>query len=103
MKRLSSLLLLASAICCLPLGAATVTLVAPLTPTGPFDVQVNVTGVFDAPHDLDFLLGYGFDLAFDSSVLTYLGETPGALFSDVIGSPTADVAGLANAVLLGPG
>jgi hypothetical protein len=88
-----------------PARGATITLVAPATVAGPFDVVVNATDVFAAPHDTDFLLAYGFDISYDNSVLAYLGETPGALFTDLSGNPGigAQVAGVAAAILLGPG
>jgi hypothetical protein len=94
---------LAFAASLVPARAESFGLSAPVSASGTFDVLVNVTGVFDSPHDSDFLLGYGFNVSFDSSVLSYLGETPGALFDDLSGIPGAEVAGVASAVLLGPG
>jgi len=105
MRKLLSLLLLASAVYAVPVHAEVISLSAPAAASGSFDVFVNLTGVFDPPHDSDFFLGYGFDISFDNSILSYLGDTPGALFTDLSGNPgiTAQVAGIATNVLLGPG
>ena len=105
MNKLLLVVFLSLATAVLPAGAATIGLQAPPAPNGFFDVFVNVTGVFDPPHDADFLLGYGFDVTFDPTILAYLGETPGPLFDDLSNSPGigADVAGVATAILLGPG
>jgi hypothetical protein len=105
MNKLGLILLLASTAVIVPVGATTITLQAPAAPNGSFDVLVNAAGVFDVPHDADFLLAYGFDVIFDPLVLTYLGETAGSLFDDLSGNPGigADVAGVATAILLGPG
>ncbi len=105
MNRLLCTLLLASATAVIPAQAGLITLDGPSTVNGAFDVSVKVTGVFDAPHDLDLLLGYGFNLTYDNSILTFLGETPGSLFDDLSGNPGigAQVAGLASAVFLAPG
>jgi hypothetical protein len=86
-----------------PARAESFELSAPASASGAFDVSVNVTGVFDPPHDGDFLLGYGFNVSFDSSILSYIGETPGALFDDLSGIPGAQVAGVASNILLAPG
>jgi len=88
-----------------PAGATIITLQAPATPNGSFDVPVNATGVFDPPHNTDFLLAYGFNITFDPSILAYLGESPGPLFDDLSGQPGigAQVAGVATAIVLGPG
>lgn len=105
MKKSLLLLLLAIAACVVPARADEITLVAPSAVVGSFDVVVNVTGVFDAPHDFDDLVAFGFDVNFDSTALSYLGETSGALFTDLSSNPGigADVAGIATAILLGPG
>jgi hypothetical protein len=87
-------------------SAATITLGAPTDVTGGFDVTVLANGVFDAPHDGgDGLFGYGFDVSFDNSVFTYLGETAGSLFDDISSNPglTADVAGVASVGFLQDG
>jgi len=103
MKTILPLVLLAFAAA--PAGAEVLSLSAPGTAGGFFDVFVNLTNVFDAPHDSDFFLGYGFDVSFDASVLSYAGETAGPLFDDISGNAgiTAQVAGVATNVLLGPG
>jgi hypothetical protein len=105
MKKLLLLVLFAFSISVVPAGAATVALAAPSTVNGFFDVFVNVTDVFAPPHDADSLLAYGFDISYDNSVLTYLGETAGPLFNDITGQPglTAQVAGVATAIFLSPG
>jgi len=105
MKISSTLLLLASAVSVLPARAELLTLGAPATSNGFFDVTVDLTDVFNPPHDNDFFLGYGFDVSFDNSIVSYLGETPGALFMDLSGNPGigAQVAGIASSILLGPG
>ncbi len=105
MRKSLSLFLLASAVFAAPASAAVVSLSAPAAPAGSFDVLVNLTNVFDPPHDSDFFLGYGFDVSFDTGILTYLGETAGPLFTDISGNPGigAQVAGVATSILLGPG
>jgi hypothetical protein len=103
MNRLFPIALLLCAASLVPARAETFSLGAPSSAAGAFDVLVNVTGVFDPPHDADFLLGYGFNVSFDSSILSYLGETAGPLFDDISGIPGAQVAGVASAILLGPG
>jgi hypothetical protein len=97
--------LLVSIALAVPAAANVISLNAPTTVNGNFDMYVNVAGVFDPPHDTDFLLAYGFDLSFTNSVLSYLGETAGPLFTDISGNPgiTAQVAGVATSILLGPG
>jgi hypothetical protein len=105
MNKLGIVLLLAAIAAIVPANATTITLQVPTAPNGSFDVLVNATGVFGVPHDADFLLGYGFNVIFDPLALTYLGETPGPLFDDLSHNPGigADVAGVATAILLGPG
>jgi hypothetical protein len=105
MKKSLLLLLVALAVCAAPAGAELITVSAPAAPNGSFDVLVNLTDVFSPPHDADFFLGYGFDVSFDTSILSYLGETPGPLFTDLSANPgiMAQVAGVATSVLLGPG
>ena len=105
MNRLLCAFFLLSTAAITPSWANTISLSAPAAPGGAFDVLVNVTGVFDAPHQSDFPLGYGFNASFDSSRLSYLGETPGAQFDDLSNNPRimAQVAGVAGMVLLGPG
>lgn len=105
MKKLFSILALVGAAAVAPAFAGTITFDAPTTVSGPFDVYVNLTNVFEAPHVDDFFLAYGFDLTFDSTVLSYLGQTPGALFTDLSGNPGigAQVAGVATNLFLAPG
>jgi hypothetical protein len=61
--------------------------------SGPFDVSVYLTGVFDAPHDNDAIFGYGFNVIYDNTVLTFLGADAGPLFVPVFPGDV-DVAGL---------
>lgn len=103
MKRLFPIALLVCMVSLVPARAESLGLNAPSSAAGPFDILVNVIGVFDAPHDDDSLLGYGFNVSFDNSILSYLGETPGALFNDISGIPGAEVAGVATAILLNQG
>jgi hypothetical protein len=105
MNRLLCVLFLGSIAAIAPSWAAIISLGAPSEPGSAFDVFVHVTGVFDAPHQSDSLLGYGFNVSFDSSRLSYLGETPGAMFDDISNNPgiMARVAGVASMILLGPG
>jgi len=105
MKKCFLFLFLALAPISVPARAEIVTLDAPAAPNGFFDVLVNLTGVFDSPHDSDFFLGYGFDVSMSNSAVSYLGETPGMLFTDLSANPgiMAQVAGIANSILLGPG
>ncbi|HEY1342011.1 MAG TPA: PEP-CTERM sorting domain-containing protein [Bryobacteraceae bacterium] len=104
MKRSLGILVLALA-AGVALQAATVNLTASGPLSGSFDVFVNVTNVFDPPHDGDSFLAYGFDLSFDNTVLSYLGETPGPLFDDLSSNPGIDaqVAGTASSILLNDG
>lgn len=105
MKKSLLLSLLAFSVSLLPVHGATIALSGPSTVSGPFDIVVNVTDVFAPPHDTDSLLAYGFDISFDNTVLSYLGETAGPLFTDITGQPglTAQVAGVATSVFLSPG
>jgi hypothetical protein len=105
MKKSLLLCLLAFSVSFVPARAATVALSGPSTVSGVFDVVVNVTNVFAPPHDTDSFLGYGFDIVYDNTILTYLGETAGPLFNDLTGQPGlgAQVAGVASAILLNPG
>jgi PEP-CTERM motif len=105
MKNSLLLALVALSVSFVPARAATVALSGPSTVNGLFDVVVNVTNVFAPPHDTDSFLGYGFDITYDNTVLTYLGETAGPLFTDLTGQPGlgAQVAGFATAILLNPG
>jgi hypothetical protein len=105
MKKSLLLALLALSVSFVPAHAATVALSGPSIVSGFFDVVVNVTDVFAPPHDTDSLLAYGFDMTYDNTVLTYLGETAGPLFTDITGQPglTAQVAGVATAIFLSPG
>lgn len=88
-----------------PAYAEVISLVAPATTTGPFDVTVRLTNVFDV-HDpvLDGFVGYGFNVTYDPGVFLLTGETPGAYFDDFSGIPGAQVAGLVSApwFFLGP-
>jgi hypothetical protein len=86
--------------------AATITLAGPESVNGgSFDVSVEATGVFDAPHVDDGFLAYGFDVAFDPALLSYAGETAGPLFDDISGNAGfgADVGGTADAGFLEAG
>jgi hypothetical protein len=105
MRKLTWIFLFSLSAAIIPAKAAVISLGAPASAAGSFDVFVNVTGVFNPPHDTDLLLAYGFNIAFDSSVLSYLGESAGPLFTDISNNPgiTAQVAGVATAILLGPG
>lgn len=105
MTKLITAVLLVSMALVAPAAASVISLSAPNNAKGFFDVVVNVSNVFAPPHDSDFLLGYGFDLSFDSSKLLYVGESAGALFLDLSGNPGigAQVAGIATNILLGPG
>jgi len=98
------LLMLAGSL--VPLQAGTIDVIAPGTVNSFFDVFVELRGVFDPPHDIgDSFVGYGFDVAYDNTILSYLGEEPGPLFTDLSGIPgiTAQVAGFATAGFLDPG
>lgn len=103
MGKLLSLLLLSLAVFAVSASASTVSLTAPLHVSGTFDVAVDVTDVFAPPHDSDFLLAYGFNLSFDNTIVSYLGETPGALFDDFSPLPGAQVAGIAHNIFIAPG
>src|SRR5215813_11607706 len=105
MKKFLLPLLLTLAVSATPARAEFISLSAPVAPSGPFDVLVNLTNVFSPPHVGDFFIGYGFDISYNTSILSYLGETAGALFTDLSGNPgiMAQVAGVATNILLGPG
>jgi hypothetical protein len=105
MKTSLLILSLAIAVSAVPAHAEEITLDAPSTVISSFDVAVNVTDVFAAPHDFDDLVAYGFDVSFDSTAVSYLGETSGPLFTDLSSNPGigADVAGIATEVFLEAG
>jgi hypothetical protein len=76
----------------------------PVTVGKPFDAAVQATDVFAGRDPLDALLAYGFNVTVgDTSIVQYLGETPGPLFDDLLlGTPM--VSGTAKSLLgLGPG
>lgn len=89
-----------------PAGAETLSLAGPSTVSGPFDLTVNLTNVFDT-HDpaTDAFVGFGFNVDFDPAILSFVGETTGPLFDDFSGIPGAPVAGLVTPpfFFLGPG
>jgi hypothetical protein len=105
MKTSLLMLLLAIVVSAAPAHAEEISLSAPSAVTGSFDVTVNVTDVFAAPHEFDDLVAYGFDVSFDSAAVSYLGESSGPLFTDLSANPGigADVAGIATAVFLEDG
>lgn len=88
------------AACTLPAHAETITLnVADTVTAGsPFDVLVQVNGLFDGWTPDDTLLAYGFNVTVpNSSIFNYAGETAGPLFDDLLipgGNPM--VAGIAQ-------
>jgi hypothetical protein len=102
MNRFFAVLLLALSGAAIQAEAATISLSAPSEVTGAFDVTVLATGVFDAPHTGDGLFGYGFDILFNPSSLSYLGETAGPLFEDISGNTgfDSDAGGIATAGFL---
>jgi hypothetical protein len=88
-----------------PAGAETLSLAGPSAVSGPFDLTVNLTNVFDT-HDpaTDAFLSFGFNVAFDPAILPFTGDTPGPLFDDFSDLfPGTQVTGLASSILLGPG
>src|SRR5215471_1098230 len=88
-----------------PARAETLSLAGPSTVSGPFDLTVNLTHVFDT-HDpaTDAFLGFGFQVAFDPAILSFVSQTPGPLFNDFSGAfPGTQVAGLASSIFLSPG
>lgn len=87
MKRFSPLVLLVLAASVGQARAATIQVNAPSSANGLFDVFVNATNVFSAPHSGDTLLAYGFNISYNPSILSYRGETAGALFSDISKNP----------------
>src|SRR5258708_15699269 len=104
MKNSLLVALLALSVSLAPARAATVALSGPSTVNGLFDVVVNVTNVFAPPHDTDSLLGYGFDITFDNTVLTYLCETAGPPLHALPRPPppNAHVAGGAERIFSSP-
>jgi hypothetical protein len=95
------------AACTLPAHAETITLnVADTVNAGsPFDVLVQVNGLFDGRTPDDTLLAYGFNVTVgNSSIFNYTGETAGTLFDDLSipgGNPM--VAGIAQSLFgVGP-
>src|SRR5262245_24920935 len=88
------------AACTLRAHAETITMnvADTVTADSPFDVVVQVNGLFDGRNPGDTLLAYGFNVTVgNSSVLNYTGETAGTLFDDLLipgGNPM--VAGIAK-------
>jgi hypothetical protein len=88
------------AACSLSAHAETITLnVTDIVTAGsPFDVLVQVNGLFDGRTPGDTLLAYGFNVTVgNSSIFNYTGETAGTLFDDLTipgGNPM--VAGIAQ-------
>jgi hypothetical protein len=105
MKRTISLLLLAGCAFALPAAAETISLIQEPSVGSTFDVAVDLTGAFDTHSPSDELFGYGFNVSFDPSAVSFVGETPGPFFDDFSGIfPDAQVAGFVSAPLffLGP-
>jgi hypothetical protein len=102
--RFLTLSLISLAALALPAEATTVTLNPLSSPVAgsSFDVEVRVTDVFSSD-PTDAIAAFGFNvLVGNSSVLTYDGETPGSLFTDLSGvfGPSPMVAGVATAGFL---
>ncbi len=88
--------------------AATISLSAtsPVAVGSSFDVVVQTTNVFAGRSAGDLVEGYGFNVSIgNAGIFKYLGETPGALFTDVSGAfgGTPMVAGFATSLAgIGP-
>ena len=88
------------AACTLPAHAETITLnvTDTITAGSPFDVLVQLNGLFDGRSPGDTLLAYGFNVTVgNSSIFNYMAETAGTLFDDLSipgGNPM--VAGIAQ-------
>lgn len=94
MKRFAHLLLLTAmlAIFGSPAAAATINFTTPGVVSGPFDVTITATNVFDGRDADDFLIGFGFNVdVSDPSVVSFLGATSGPLFDPVTTQPGTDV------------
>ena len=110
-KRICCFSLLAFALGTLPARASSISLSpsSPVIAGSTFNVDVLVNNVFDPPHALDILVGFGFNVAVDApAIFQYVNATIDPLFDDASfpGSPdvfafTHDPLGIA-APFVGP-
>src|SRR5262249_10926224 len=101
------LFIIALAFAVIPAHASTISLnlASPAIAGSSFDVLVQVSDLFNGRPPDDALLAYGFNVAVgNTSIVNYVGETPGPLFDDLTipgGNPM--VAGIATSLLgIGP-
>lgn len=95
MKRLAHLLLLTAALAIFgsPAAAATINFTTPDVVSGPFDVTLTATNLFDGRDPInDAIFGFGFNVAVsDPAVVSFTGVTSGPLFDPATTMPGTDV------------
>jgi len=95
MKRLAHLLLLTAALAIFgsPAAAATINFTTPGVVSGPFDVTITATNLFDGRDPInDSIFGFGFNVAVsDPAVASFTGATSGPLFDPATTMPGTDV------------
>jgi hypothetical protein len=94
MKKLTHLLLLTAmlAIFGSPAAAAPINFSTPGAVSGPFDVTITATDVFDGRALNDLLISFGFNVSVDNpSAVSFLGATAGPLFDAVTSQPGTTV------------
>jgi hypothetical protein len=95
MKRLAHLLLLTAALAIFgsPAAAATINFTTPGVVSGPFDVTITATNLFDGRDPIDdAIFGFGFNVGVsDPSVVSFTGATSGPLFDAATTMPGTDV------------
>ena len=95
MKRLAHLLLLTAALAIFgsPAAAATINFTTPGVVSGPFDITITATNLFDGRDPIDdAIFGFGFNVAVsDPAVVSFTGVTSGPLFDAATSMPGTDV------------
>lgn len=107
MKRFAHLLLLTAMLATFgsPAAAATINFTTPGVVSGPFDITITATDLFDGRDPLtDAIFAFGFNVAVsDPSVVSFIGATSGPLFDAAATAPGTDVFAQASAITIDPG
>lgn len=106
MKKLAQLILLTATLAIFgsPAAAATINFTTPGVVSGPFDVTITATNLFDGRDPFDAIFGFGFNVAVsDPAVVSFTGVTSGPLFDAATTMPGTDVYAQATAITIDPG
>jgi hypothetical protein len=88
-----------------PAAAATINFTTPGVVSGPFDVTITATNLFDGRDPLtDAIFAFGFNVGVsDPSVVSFTGATSGPLFDAATTAPGTHVFAQASAITIDPG